>query len=105
MRFVVIVGAGVGTVGAEVGTVGAGVGSRMGEDGGVLRKVEGKRLDTVDTVDTVESDGDGVDGREDGVRDGVVGTVRGMNRPDLSRRSEEARLSSVGSSSSDGGQR
>jgi hypothetical protein len=100
-----MVRAGVGTVGAEVGAVAGvgGVGSRMGEDGGVLRKVDGKRLDTVDTVDTVESDGD--DGREDGVRDGVVGAVRGTNRPDLSRRSEEARLSSVGVSSSDGGQR
>jgi hypothetical protein len=97
-----MVRAGVGTVGAEVGAVAGvgGVGSRMGEDGGVLRKVDGKRLDTVDTV---ESDGD--DGREDGVRDGVVGAVRGTNRPDLSRRSEEARLSSVGVSSSDGGQR
>ena len=70
MRFVVMVKAGVGTV-AGVG----GVGSQMGDDGGVLRRVDGKRLDTVDTVDTVESDGDGGDGKEDGVRDGVVGAV------------------------------
>jgi hypothetical protein len=36
--------------------VAGGVGSWMGDDGGVLRRVDGKRLDTVDTV---ESDGDG----------------------------------------------
>lgn len=70
MRFVVIVGAGVETVAGV-----SGVGTWMGEDGGVLRKVDGRRLDAVDTVDIVESDGDGEDGKEDRVRDGVVGAV------------------------------
>ena len=32
-------------------------------------------------------------------------TVRGRNRPDLSQRSDEARLESVARSSGDGGQR
>ena len=84
--------------------VGGGVGTWIGDDGGLLRSVDGNRLETVDTVD---SDGDGgVSDREQGCRCGdAVETVRGRNRPDLSRRSDEARLESVARSPGDGGQR
>jgi len=57
---VVIVG------GSGVDGIGAGVGIRIGDDGGVLRSVDGNRLETVDTVDS-EGDG-GVDVGREGCR-------------------------------------
>jgi len=52
------------TCGGRLVVVGGGVGTWIGDNEGLLRSVEGNRLETVDTVD---SDGDG------GVSDGERG--------------------------------
>ena len=91
--------------GSAIVTGARGVGTWIGEDGGVLCKVDGNRLETEDTV---ESDGDGGDGScddcVDGRQDEVVDVVRGRNLPPLSRQSE-ARVSCISGLSCDGGQR
>jgi hypothetical protein len=75
----------------------------MGDDGGVLRRVDGNRLETVDTVESVGDggvdDGNG-DGNEDWERE--IDAVRGRNLPDLSQRSDTA---TIDRSSCGGGQR
>jgi hypothetical protein len=94
-----------GKTGVGAVTAGGGVGTWIGDDGGVLRRVDGKMLETEDIVESVGDGGDGSrdgDGSEDCRRDNVVGVVRGTNLPDLSRRSEAA---TVDGSSCDGGQR
>jgi hypothetical protein len=86
-------------------TVTGGVGVWMGDDGGVLRRVDGNMLETEDIVESVgDGGGDSRDGDGSGGcrRDTVVGAVRGTNLPNLSRRSEAA---TVDGSSCDGGQR
>jgi len=75
----------------------------MGDDGGVLRRVDGNRLEAVDTVESVGDGGvDGGNGDGSGDWRREVGAVRGRNLPDLSRRSDTA---TIDSSSCGGGQR
>jgi hypothetical protein len=91
--------------GGAIVTGARGVGSWIGEDGGVLRKVDGNRLETEDMV---EFDGDGGDGSCDDCLDGrwdeTVGAIRGRKRPPLARLSE-ARVWCIDGLSGDGGQR
>jgi hypothetical protein len=86
-------------------TVTGNVGIWMGDDGGLLRRVDGNMLETEDIVESVGDGSDGSsngDGSDEFKGDGVDGVVRGTNLPDLSRRSEAA---TVAGSFGDRGQR
>jgi len=75
----------------------------MGDDGGVLRRVDGNRLETVDTVESV-GDGGVNGGNRDSNEDWEweIDAVRGRNLPDLLWWSDAA---TIDRSSCGGGQR